>query len=619
MHASTGVENLTSMTPGPAGTLRDSARGILITALWFGLFGGLLEGLAHWLYQATPILSITERLHPVDLNVLWTSPLVDTVLFETIACILLPVFFIFRKRDWQLPTIIFTTLVCNALLVGTGRIRMRGTVVLAIGLGTVAGRWVRRHPLVAQRFFSRSLLPLLCVTLLTCGAVRIGGSVWRAAQIARLPAAAPNSPNVLLIVLDTLRADRLSAYGYMRPTTPFLDEYARRGILFEKAFANSSWTMPSHASLFTGRFPFQHGVDLWPYDNRFPTLAQALAAQGYVTAGFSSNEWPCTRASGLGVGFTQCDSIFNGPADTFLRSFYGRRLAEDANTVRSVRLTAEEINQRFLHWADHHRNRPFFTFLNYMEAHENYHPPIEYAARFSDDREAIHRGGLAQAGKRPLVSDAYDASVAYLDAQLGQLFTELNKRSLDNNLLVIITGDHGQSLGEHGLIGVHGANLHLDEIHVPLLMVWRGKIPADVRIPDIVGLQAVPGTIAQLTSLERNEFPGGSLVGCWTGEKCGNGFVLSELTLPSSPGHSAKWMKSLITGDRHFILQRNGAVELYNWRSDPGEVKNLADDPVESSAVETLGAKLAAMIPGAAIEWGLHSRKAPLASLNPNR
>jgi hypothetical protein len=389
----TGPEGSQSTTLRRSSGFRYWFGEVLIVALWFGLFGGLLEGVAHWIYQATPVLSITERLHPVDLNVLWTSPLVDTLLFVTIGCLLLPVFLLLRKRDWQLPTVVFTALVCNALLVGTGRIRMRGAVVLAIGVGTVAGRWMRRDPFAVMAIFRRSLIPLFCVALLTCGAVRIGNSLWQKAQIARLPNAPPNSPNVLLIVLDTLRADRLSAYGYSRPTTPFLDEYARRGVLFEKAFANSSWTMPSHTSLFTGRFPFQHGVYLWPYDDRFPTLAQLLAARGYVTAGFSSNEWPCTRASGLGVGFTDCESIFNGPLDTFLRSFYGRRFAEDANTIRGARLSAEDINRRFLDWLDHRPKGPFFAFLNYMEVHETYHPPIEYAARFSKDPEAVHQGG----------------------------------------------------------------------------------------------------------------------------------------------------------------------------------------------------------------------------------
>jgi arylsulfatase len=191
---------------------------------------------------------------------------------------------------------------------------------------------------------------------------------------------------------------------------------------------------------------------------------------------------------------------------------------------------------------------------------------------------------------------------------------EFSRRALDKNLLVIITGDHGQSLGEHGLMASHGSNLHLEQIHVPLLIVWPGEIPANLRLSDIVGLQAVPGTISELASLDKNAFPGGSLAGCWSGRKCGDGSVLSELSLPQSPGHRPIWMKSLITSDRHFILERNGGVELYDWKSDPQEVRNLADAAAESSLVETLGTKLAEIIPEAAAAWAVHTGKAPVAA-----
>lgn len=568
---------------------------VLVVAMWFGVVGGLLEGAAHWIYQITPVLSYGERFHPVDLNTLWTSPLVDIFLFGMIACVLLPALWILRKRDWRFEIIVFTALICNALLVGTGRIRMGGAVVLAVGLGTVASHWMNR---AAMAFLRRSLIPLLCIALLTFAAVQMGDSIWEKAQIARLPAAPPNAPNVLLIVLDTLRADRLSAYGYGRPTTPFLDEYARRGVLFERAFANSSWTMPSHTSLFTGRFPFQHGVDLWNYDGRFATLAQVMAARGYATVGFSANEWPCTRASGLGVGFIKCESIYNGPLDTFLRTFYGRRLAASANNYYDEvdewgRPSAEEINGRFLGWLDRRPTKPFFAFLNYMEAHGPYHPL------------------RLQPGREQIIPAAYEGKVTHLDEQLRNLFDQLRSRGLDKNLLVIITADHGQSLGEHGLFG-HRSSLYLDQIHVPLLMVWPGKIPAGLRVSDVVGLQAVPGTIGELASLGRNVFPGGSLTGCWTGGACGDESVLSELSFPESrSGKSLRpiWIKSLITSRRHFILEQNGQVELYDWPSDPREARNLADSPEERSAIETLGTKLAEMVPQAAAAWAVYTGK----------
>ena len=598
-------------------------KNILVLAIWFGTAGGLLEGIAHWAYQATGILSYQERYHPVDLNVLWTSPLVDILLLVIAACVLLPVFWILRKRDWQLEIIVFTALICNGLLVGTGRTRMGGAAIFAIGVGTIAGRWANRDPRAAMAFFRRSLIPLLGLAVLTYGAVRIGGSLWQNAQIARLPEAPPTAPNVLLIVLDTLRADRLSAYGYARLTTPFLDQYAQSGVLFEKAFSTSSWTMPSHTSMFTGRFPFQHGVDLWNYDGRFATLAQVLGARGYVTAGFAANEWPCTRASGLGVGFIDCQSLYNGPLDTFLRSFYGRRFAENGNNYffsvdQWGRPSAAEINRRFLTWLDRRPKRPFFAFLNFMEVHGPYYPAIEYANRFSNNPDGLRRRRrvLDKREKAQFIPDAYDASLAQLDAQLRKLFEELRRRGLEKNLLVIITGDHGQSLGEHGLMASHRTSLYLEQIHVPLLVVWPGKVPSGLRVSDVVGLQAVPDTITELALLDKNAFPGGSLSGCWSGGTCGDS-ALSELSFPESPSGktlSAPWIKSLITSRRHFILYENGKVELFDWPNDLQETRNLADDTKEISSVEELGTKLTKMVPQAAAAWAVHNRNAQSAA-----
>lgn len=578
---------------------------VLFVAVWFGVVGGLLEGVAHWIYQITPVLSYEERFHPVDLNTLWTSPLIDISLFVIAACVLLPVLWILGTRDWQLEIIVFTALIFNGLLVGTGRLRMGGATMLAIGLGTVASRWMKRDSFAVMTFMRRSIIPLLCVAVLTWGAVRMGGSLWQNAQLADLPSAPADAPNVLLIVLDTLRADRLSAYGYARPTTTFLDEYAQRGVLFERSFANSSWTMPSHTSLFTGRFPFQHGVDLWNYDGRFVTLAQVMGAHGYATVGISANEWPCTGASGLGAGFTKCESIYTGPLDTFLRSFDGRRLAVWTNNYFDEvdlwgRPSAEEINRRFLGWLSGRPKKPFFAFLNYMEAHGPYHPL------------------RLQPGRAQLIPEAYDAKVTHLDAQLRKLFDQLGQRGLEKNLLVIIAADHGQSLGEHGLFG-HRSSLYRDQIQVPLLMVWPGRIPPGLRVSNVVGLQAVPGTISELAALSTNAFPGGSLTGCWTGGRCGDGWVLSELSFPESRSGkslSPTWIKSLITPSQHFILEQNGRVELYDWPADPREVRNLADIPEERSSVESLGTKLAEMVPQAAAGWAAHKgNKQPVAAL----
>ena len=326
---------------------------------------------------------------------MWASPLVDVFLFSVIALFLLPFLRLWRRVNAVvLTTGLFASATCYSFLGTSGRIQGFGILMLALGLGVAAARWMSRNTDRGLALLRRTFVPLLGVTVVV-GLIAITGVIlWTKVQLARLPLAQPGAPNVLLIVLDDLRADHVGAYGYDRPTTPFLDNYARRGVLFEKAFANSSWSLTSHASLFTGRLPYQHGATLFPYDGRYPTLAQVLASRGYATAGFASNTYFLTAAQGLARGFQHWENIFTGPIDSARRTLFGRKfellVAPHLGLhTQPGRMNAEEINSRVFRWLDRRPNRPFFVFLNYMEMHAPYAPRRSDVAKFVPNPEEI--------------------------------------------------------------------------------------------------------------------------------------------------------------------------------------------------------------------------------------
>ncbi len=581
---------------------------LLAIALWFGLTGGLLEGAFLYLFQWAGWLGWAMQVVPVDANILWLSPLVNALLFASSAVLLAPLFRLTRSH-WQLLAVgLYGTLAFYSLLSVNGRIREYAAGILALGLGCVAARWANRHSAAMARTLRSAMLlaaATVAIWLLVLGA----NAAIERVRLANLPPAPAGKPSVLFIVLDTLRADRVQPYGYTRPTTPFLNEFAEQAVLFENAFANSSWTLPSHASMFTGRLPYEHGATTWPYDGRFPTLAEVLAERGYATVGIAGNGIICTRAFGLSRGFIHWENIFYSPADGFLRTVFGRKIERFVLSKLHYddplgRMPAEEVNQRFLRWLDGRPDRPFFAFLNYMDAHEPYFPRPEYAARFTSNPQGLSLRGTF--GRRPRtrpsreearsrLNDAHDAQVAYLDDQLRQLFEQIRRRGLDQNLLVIITSDHGNSLGEHDLVG-HRSSLYLEQVRVPLIIDPPWHVTAALRVPQAVGLENLPATVGGQLGLEPALFPGSSLAGCWQAASCNQeGAVIAELdggkdfplVGPTWPIRNG-WLKSVATAKWHYILQQDGTVQLYAWPKDPTETQNLATTPEGQQVVADL-------------------------------
>jgi arylsulfatase A-like enzyme len=441
--------------------------------------------------------------------------------------------------------------------------------------------------------------------------------------VAHLSAAAPGAPNVLVIVVDTLRADHVSSYGYARPTTPNLDRMAQQGVRFENAIAACSWSLPSHVSLLTGLYQFEHGVgSVQPEPwlgwggkglGGFPTLGEALERGGYRTGAFSANRTYFSRDLGFGRGFVHFEDYFHSASDAFVRTLYGREFAriylkrsehslvkrtlrqlgftslldQDAEGSGSyggafgVRKRADVVNQEVTDWVDRDRQRPFFAFLNYFDVHDPYGAPRAYPSPSWPQQTRL---------------DAYDNGVKYVDDYIGRLMEELGRRGLANNTLVIITSDHGESLGQHHL-RTHGKALYWELIHVPLVIWYPGHIPAGITVSTPVTNAAIPATIMNLLGADsQSAFPLFSVSVLWQKAELPNWpDPLSELARNSIsdkedqaartlvPTASTGAMKSLVTPQWQFITHETMGDQLYDWVLDPAETVNV-DHPLGGEA-----------------------------------
>jgi arylsulfatase A-like enzyme len=422
----------------------------------------------------------------------------------------------------------------SALLVYR-RLGLLAVVLLAAGLAVRIGMYLAARPTDVVRRLRQVAWAGLAITLLIAagmfGTERIGEHVARA----RLSPAARNAPNVLLLVLDTVRASRMSLYGYGRPTTPFLEKLAAQGVTFEWAISPSSWTLPSHGGMFTGYLPEELNVVFRaPLDTARPTVAEELRGLGYLTGGFVANGGYCHRESGLARGFLRYEDFRVSPAEGLLSFALGRTVA-NSSRVRALvgaydiigRKTAADINRDFLAWIES-ADRPFFAFLNYLDAHEPYQAPSAFQEMFGPVDELrpwqySHQLRVAtrwnpNGMSRPEAeseSNAYDAAIAYLDYEVGRLIGELDRRGQLTNTVVIVTSDHGEHFGEYKQWR-HAKGLYLPAIHVPLIVSHPGSVPRGQRVTPPVGLQDVGQTIFDLaTGEESPRLAGRSLKGFW--------------------------------------------------------------------------------------------------------
>lgn len=374
----------------------------------------------------------------------------------------------------------------------------------------------------------------------------VAGIVLVAGAIGLLHRHSRPRPNIVLVVLDTVRADHLPPYGYPRDTAPFLSRLASRGVVFDRAFAASSWTSPSVASLFTSVYPFQHGV-IWGMKrmreagyrfNHLPaaleTIPEALKKAGYST-------------------FAVSDNINVSPVTRFDAGFDRFESASDASS--------EAVNKRIKKWRpDLERAKPYFLYIQYMDAHAPYATRPPYFDRFMADGHA--------AGERPDYVAAYDSEIRVMDDRLKGLFDALD---WDRDTVLIVTADHGEEFWDRGQ-GGHAHSLQNELLRVPLI-VYGGRFPPG-RVEAPVGLVDILPTLRELAGLpadRRNE--GVSLMPALSGtsRQWTDRTLYSHLvTFAESQVH-----EGIIQG-RWKLISTGGASTLFDIVADPREQRDVS-------------------------------------------
>jgi arylsulfatase A-like enzyme len=392
---------------------------------------------------------------------------------------------------------------------------------------------------------------------------------------------APDTPNVLFILLDTVRSMELGLYRSGYPTSPTIDSLGAHAVVFENAFATAPWTLPSHASMFTGRLPHELGAD-WrtPLDDTYLTVAEIFQRHGTRTGGFVGNLYYTTKETGLDRGFERYED-FSISLKEILLSTELVQLVDKPTARLILRNHAPKrsagIVDDFLTWQATLDGGPFFGFLNLFDAHIPRYAPDSILGRFA---------GLTGTDDE----DRYATAIAAMDSQIGRLLRELRRRGVLERTVVVITSDHGEQFGEVGLFD-HANSLYTNVIRVPLLVLLPDGQGAGLRVHQPVSLRNLGRTLVELGGLRDAEpIPGESLARYWTAADPAaeeqDSPVLSELTpsprVPRNHRNARGELRSIVRGQWHYIVNGDGSTELYDYRADPFELHALPGLPAGS-------------------------------------
>ena len=583
------------MTTHPPDRAARPAVGFTSLAIWFAVITGLVE-------MAVPArrYAAGSKLR-LDPQVVWMAPLSVILIFGLVALgFALAARRIDRRKVFVAAVATFTWLALWSWPFLLPRLWKPAVLLLMAGVAVQLARLVARREAGFARLVRRTVWPLVAaVALLATG---LNAVLWKRERdaLAALPVAPAGAKNVILLILDTVRARSLSLYGYDRPTTPNLQRFAARGVRFDRAISTASWTLPSHASMFTGRWPHELSTGwLKPLDGRFPTLAEHFAGHGYATGGFVANILYTSRETGLARGFVRYEDYPVSLGQVVVSSSIGRLLTEFAEratgrVVYPERKRAGRINGDFLDWIDHGRGaRPYFAFLNYYDAHDPYDPSEEYERRFVARRPTTLRATndrISDAEAHAL-RDQYEAAIAELDAGLGELFAALERRGQLDSTIVVITSDHGEEFNEHGIWG-HGSTLYRTALRVPLIIALPGGRDAGRVVADPVTLRDLASTIVAEAGLAPvAPFPGAPLLR-GRDTSAARPPVVSEVQfaprVPSWFPVARGDMRSVVDGNFHYIRDGKGAEELYDLATDTLEQRNLAGEPEARPTLERL-------------------------------
>ena len=421
------------------------------------------------------------------------------------------------------------------------------------------------------------------------------------AKVADSPTAAPRSrPSVILVVIDTLRRDHLSVYGYERPTSPFLERLATEATLFTRALSTSSWTKPSMMSLFTGLLPTEHGTEgeNTRGSDELTLLTEIFADHGYETAAFSANPY-VSRTFGFDQGF----QVFELHA------------TEAAGRPAEHYADAREVLTHARFWLDRRIDSPFFLYIHLMNVHGPYRAPDAYRQRFLEAPstdfpfwsplwvDIAHRGRIerrAEVTEEHLrdLRARYDGAIAYTDELLGTFVADLRVRGILEQSVLVITSDHGEELFDHGSFG-HRQTLHPEQLEVPLLLRLPAADAGGMQIDSPVSIIDVAPTLLDVTGI-LTELPGGSfgrghsLLPEIEGQRQSEAarLLMAELARP----RGRDWMAQVWP----YRVVAQGVpreLSLYRVDEDPSATTNLA------AREPTLTSELARRAEAQKIEW----------------
>ena len=447
------------------------------------------------------------------------------------------------------------------------------------------------------------------------GASERGRGVWSVVVVVSVVSASlllmascaesPRGPNIVIVVLDTVRVDRTGAGGGMS-VTPALDALGEEGVVFTRAWANGPWTVPSHASMFTGLLPSEHRCT----GRRFaflpgsPTFAELLSASGYETIAFFSNPWLSDRLTGMLVGFDERFSE-TGPGSEILNS-------TDQGGARTL--------ANFTRWLDERRDhRPFLVFVNFLEAHLPYDPPDDYRMEFLHDapdgfvvttgwaQEHNARVAVATDAELELAGRFYDGDVNLSDRYLGELLRQLRAHGLYEDTVIIAMADHGENLGDHGFLD-HQFGVFETLIEVPLILrvpgvVQPGRSDEPVMLSDVydtvvelAGISGAPETPHSRSLLSRPFEAARPQIAEYAGA---NHELINHLRYLNPSLDLSRYQTAFAKvriDDLELTVGTDGSLELYDLGDDPGRSENrAAADP------EAVTALRAALPSG---EWG---------------
>lgn len=388
----------------------------------------------------------------------------------------------------------------------------------------------------------------------------------------------PPRPNIVLVVMDTVRHDRTEPYGYSVQTTPFLEQLAESSTVFENAYSTSGWTSPAHASMFTGLYPAAHGTtqESWRLADDHETLAELLRARGYETVGLAENPMLSAR-NGFEQGFDEYVEVWReskGDAHASVDRF--RRVLQDRK-----------------------QEKPLFAFINLMGAHSPYQAPRELTRKFvSDARIGVRTNlwrefflGTAQFTREEVrhLTQLYDAEILYTDSLVEEIVGLLQEFDLWTNTVFVVTSDHGENIGDHGMMD-HVFSLHESTTRVPLVVHDPAKFDFGGREDRPVQLLDLFPTLLERAGAKPGDYESqGQLL--WRPES--GRAVFCEYYYPkqaflamgaeeSSSQQLDKYrrrIKSVRRGRYKFLWGSDGRHELYDLQEDPKEERNLIDDP----------------------------------------